>query len=97
MVFGLGGVDVPSTGLSSPAIGKSLCARRMGRGTSNKGLRSNLRESRLSVIIFANSLSKSASASGSTASCCRVTIMSSSKSESALGLPFERIYSLRQS
>lgn len=94
-MFGFGGVDVPSTGLSSPAIGMSFCARRMGRGTSNKGLRSNLRESRLSAIIFANSLSKSASASGSIASCCRVTVISSSKSESALGLPFERTYIFR--
>ncbi len=68
-MFGFGGVDAPSVGLSSPAVDVSFCARRIGSGTSNTGLRSNLRESRLSDIIFASSLSKSASASGSSSSC----------------------------
>ena len=78
-----GGVAAPSLGESSAAFGKSRGARRIGNGTSNKGLRSNLRLSRLSDIIFASSLSKSASASGSRSSSWRVTTMSS-KSESAL-------------
>lgn len=85
----VGGVVVPSFGLSSPAVEASRCARRIGSGTSNIGLRSNLRESKLSDIIFASSLSKSASASGSRSSCWRVTKMSSSNSESGLGSLFE--------
>ena len=84
----LGGVEVPSLGLSSPAVFWSRGARRIGSGTSNKGLRSNLRESILSDIIFASSLSNSASASGSRVSSWRVTTMSSSKSESGFVSPF---------
>ena len=85
MVFG--GVDVASGGDSSPATVASRWLRRIGRGTSNMGFRSNLRESKLSDIIFANSLSNSASASGSRSSCCLVTTISSSKSKPGLRLP----------
>ena len=83
-----GGVAVPSLGLSSPAVDMSLGARRIGKGTSNIGFRSNLRESKLSDIILASSLSKSASASGSRSSSWRVTMISSSKSESGFASPF---------
>ena len=57
----------------------------IGRGTSNIGLRSNLRESRLSAVNLASSRSNSASASGSRSSSWRVTtIFSSSDSNSVV-------------
>lgn len=60
----------------------SRSLRRIGSGTSKRGLRSNFRDSKLSAIIFAYSRSNSASASGSNSSSCRVTTMVSSSSES---------------
>lgn len=85
MVFG--GVAVPSFGLSSAAFPASRGTRRIGSGTSNICFLSNLRESMLSAINFASSLSNSASASGSCSSFWRVTTMSASKSESCLASP----------
>ena len=58
---------------------------RIGIGTSKWFLRSNLRESRLSDIIFSNARSKSASTSGSSSSSGRVTTICSSSSESISG------------
>ena len=63
-------------------VSRSL--RLIGSGTSNIGLRSCFRDSRLSAIIFAYSRSNSASSSGSTSSSCRVTTIDSS-SESVAG------------
>lgn len=66
------------------AILVSRSLRLIGSGTSNVGLRSCFRDSRLSAIILAYSRSNSASSSGSTSSSCRVTTIDSS-SESVPG------------
>ena len=76
------GVGVVGSFSSSRSTAVSRWDLRTGNGTSNKVLRSNLRESRLSAIIFSKASSKAASASGSSCSSGRVTtICSSSLSE----------------
>jgi hypothetical protein len=83
-VFGLAGAADSSLADSVGAM-TSRSFRRIGSGTSKRGLRSNFRDSKLSAIIFAYSRSNSASASGSNSSSCRVTTMVSSSSESDPG------------